>query len=228
MIGGDIDLTPYRDQLRSLPSSLKVVAFSMESDCDLCPSAVRLLDDLGQAAPQISIERYDLVQHSAKAVELGVDKAPAFLLSSDGPARVRWFGLPLGHETKSFVEDLADVAKGAPRFGGAIEERLKAVHRPTHIQVFVTPTCPYCPRAARLAHRFALANPLIRADVIEVNEFPTVGQVYGVQGVPKIVVNNLLQVEGLPSDGGFAEILELAADPARLAKALHHEHESPA
>ena len=52
---------------------------------------------------------------------------------------------------------------------------MRGLGRPVHIQVFVTPTCPYCPQAVRLAHQFALESDQIRGDMIEATEFPELG-----------------------------------------------------
>jgi alkyl hydroperoxide reductase subunit AhpF len=61
------------------------------------------------------------------------------------------------------------------------------VSEPIHIQVFVTPTCPHCPRAVTLAHRMALENPQITATCVDATEFPDLVRQYRVTGVPKTV-----------------------------------------
>jgi len=43
---------------------------------------------------------------------------------------------------------------------------------------------------ARLAHAIAIENPLITADVVEVEEFPSLAQTYAVRGVPKTVISS--------------------------------------
>jgi predicted DsbA family dithiol-disulfide isomerase len=74
-----------------------------------------------------------------------------------------------------------------------------------HIQVFITPTCPYCPAAVRTAHRFALLNENIRADMIEAIEFPHLAQKYQVRGVPRSVINETLRVDGAVSESKYLE-----------------------
>jgi protein-disulfide isomerase len=75
------------------------------------------------------------------------------------------------------------------------------------IQVFVTPACPYCTQAAMLAQQFAMENPLIRTDIIEVTEFPHLGQKYSVMGVPKVVINETHGFEGAMPENAFVEEL---------------------
>src|SRR5690606_36762162 len=65
-----------------------------------------------------------------------------------------------------------------------------------HLQVFVTPTCPYCPRAVVLAHAMAIASDRVRADMVEATEFPHLSMKYNVMGVPRTVINDREFVEG--------------------------------
>ena len=50
---------------------------------------------------------------------------------------------------------------------------------------------------ARLAHAFAIENPLITSDVVEVQEFPNIAQMYSVRGVPKTVIGTASQLMGI-------------------------------
>ena len=64
------------------------------------------------------------------------------------------------------------------------------------MQVFSTPTCVYCPRAVDLAHRVAVASPMITATAYSVIEFPDLIRRYRVTGVPKIVVDTGIELLG--------------------------------
>ncbi len=87
--------------------------------------------------------------------------------------------------------------------------KLKHVQTPVHIQVFVTPTCPYCPKAVSIGHALAYVNDNIRADMIEAMEFPHLSYKYHVRGVPRIVINETYQFEGaLPEEIYVEEVLQ--------------------
>ena len=47
-----------------------------------------------------------------------------------------------------------------------------------------------------LAHQLAVENDLIRADMVEVIEFPYLATKYQVMGVPRTVINETIQLEG--------------------------------
>jgi predicted DsbA family dithiol-disulfide isomerase len=78
---------------------------------------------------------------------------------------------------------------------------------PIHIQVYVTPTCPYCPRAVVLAHKLALLSENVRADMIEAIEFPHLANKHAVMGVPKSVINETYYVEGAVPEKSFVDKL---------------------
>ncbi len=64
---------------------------------------------------------------------------------------------------------------------------------------------------ARVAHAMAMENMHIRADVVEIQEFPLMGQRYAITGVPKTVINNRVQFVGAVSEAIFVEkVLEAA------------------
>ncbi len=60
-----------------------------------------------------------------------------------------------------------------------------------------------------MAHLMAMENPMIRADVVEVQEFPSMAQRYRVMGVPKTVINERVQFLGsVPEDTFMGKVLE--------------------
>jgi Thioredoxin domain len=70
----------------------------------------------------------------------------------------------------------------------------------------------------RLAHSFALENPLIAADCIEATEFPELAGKYRVYAVPKTVINEEASFEGaLPEEFFLERVLEAAPPPASSA-----------
>ena len=62
-----------------------------------------------------------------------------------------------------------------------------------------------------LANRMTLASPHVRAVAVEANEFPELSRRFGVQGVPRTVVNRSGAFVGaLPEEQFVATVLRLA------------------
>jgi predicted DsbA family dithiol-disulfide isomerase len=66
-----------------------------------------------------------------------------------------------------------------------------------------------------LANRMAVASPKVNARTIEASEFPDLSRRFGVQGVPRTVVNEEGAFVGaMPEPQFVAAVLELAGVPA--------------
>ena len=56
----------------------------------------------------------------------------------------------------------------------------------------------------------AMVNPLVTAEVVEVEEFPDMGRRYQVSGVPKAVLNDRLEILGsAPEEVVLEKVLSL-------------------
>jgi predicted DsbA family dithiol-disulfide isomerase len=62
-----------------------------------------------------------------------------------------------------------------------------------------------------MAHKFAIENDLIRAEVIDVSEFPHLAHKYGVMGVPKTVISEKVEFVGAVPEEIFLEHVLLAS-----------------
>ena len=89
---------------------------------------------------------------------------------------------------------------------------LAEIKTPMRLQVFVTPTCPYCPRAVHMAHQMAMENSHITADMVEAIEFPHLAHKYSVMGVPRTVINENVHVEGAVPEAMLLQRVMAAAE----------------
>jgi len=64
-----------------------------------------------------------------------------------------------------------------------------------------------------LAHQFAIENEHITADVVEISEFIDLAQRYRVQGVPKTVVNDRIEIMGAVPESRFLQEVLKAIEP---------------
>ncbi|MCK4849109.1 MAG: thioredoxin family protein, partial [Candidatus Heimdallarchaeota archaeon] len=94
----------------------------------------------------------------------------------------------------------------------ALIEEIEVIDKPLHLQVFVTPTCPYCPTAVLTAFKLAMLNENITADMVEATEFQELSMKYSVQGVPKTVINdNWDVIGGVPPQAVMEKVREALA-----------------
>lgn len=165
--------------------------------------AKQVLDEIVSLNDHLSLEEVNFVLEQDRARQYGVEQIPTIvLLKGDQDTRIRFLGAPAGYEFMSLIE--AVILAGTNDSGLTPESRaLVAEHvkAPLEIQVFVTPTCPHCPRAVTLAHRLAVESPLITASCVEATEFMELSRTFRVTGVPKTIVNGSIEILGaLPED----------------------------
>ncbi|GAB4474925.1 MAG: thioredoxin family protein [Anaerolineae bacterium] len=180
---------------------VKLVLFTQDFECQFCRETRMIVEELVELSDKLSAEVYDLVADKEVAEEYGVDKIPAIVVMLGGEQPkdygIRYFGIPSGYEFSSLVQDIMMIGSGDSGLAPATREMLAALKTPLHLQVFVTPTCPYCPGAVRLAHQMAMESDLVKADMVEATEFPHLSMRYNVMGVPRTVINEQNFVEGM-------------------------------
>lgn len=181
--------------------------------CQFCKETEQLVQELTQLSPLIEAEIHDIDSEGDLAEQYGVDKVPALIVTDgSGRANIRFFGIPAGLEFTSLIEDILMVSQGKTNLSEEVRAKIKSIDKPVHIQVFVTPTCPYCPRAVLTAHQFAMENPNIIADMVEATEFPELAERYRVFAVPKVVINDAVSFEGALPENIFALYVLKAVD----------------
>jgi glutaredoxin-like protein len=159
---------------------------------------------------RITTEIYDLTRDSTRAAALHVDKAPAVVVLDGDRGTdhgVRFFGIPSGYEFASLISAVLMVSSGQAGLTPTTIAALSGVAAPLHIQVFVTPTCPYCPAAVTLAHKLAMASPHVSAEMIDASEFPDLSDRFGIRAVPHTVINGKVHVEGSMPEAAMMEHL---------------------
>jgi len=181
---------------KELQGEVRIIYFTQDFECEYCVETGQLLKEVASLSGKLRMEVYDFTRDKEMAEKWSIDKIPATLLFGKREYGVRFFGVPSGYEFATLLEDIVDVSRGASRLSPTTKEALSNIHKPIHIQVFVTPTCPYCPRAVRIAHQMAIESEYITADMIEAIEFPQLANKYGVMAVPKVVINDKVSFEG--------------------------------
>lgn len=186
-----------------LKDEVRLVMFTQETKCARCKEARELVQEIAELSNRIRAEIYDFVKDNKKAREYKIDRVPAIAIVGKKDYGIRYYGVPFGYEFKPFINGIINISNGTTNLAEETKRKLKSISKSVHIQVFVTPTCPYCPTAAGLAYKFALENDLVRVDVIDIGEFPDLGQKYSVMGVPKTVINEHTEIVGAVPEAQF-------------------------
>jgi glutaredoxin-like protein len=206
--------TELQNVFASLPRSVTLAVFT-SATCETCREGRELVEELASIADgKVRMELYDLDAHPAEATLYRIDKAPAVVVLVDESGRrdlgIRFYGVPAGYEFATLIEDIRLASRGTTDLSPKTVETLSDLTAPLHVQVFVTSTCPYCPRAVLLAHKIAIASDWVTADAVDATEFPELADRYHVHGVPRTVINDAVHLEGaVPESMLLAELMPI-------------------
>jgi glutaredoxin-like protein len=210
------DQEQLRNEFAGIQQPVKLIVFTQEFECQYCRETRQIAEEVADLSEQITLEIYDLVANKEIAEQYHIDKIPATIVMVGGDEPVdygiRYYGIPSGYEFSSLIHDILMVGDGNVELAAETEQWLAGLTEPLHFQVFVTPTCPYCPQAVLMAHKMAMASELVTADMVEANEFPHLSMKYNVMGVPRTVINEDFHVEGaVPEHMLLAKMREAVA-----------------
>ena len=191
-----------REVLKKMREPLALTYFSQELECESCASMSSFVDELDHLDDRLRISRKEFVRDRDLAAEMGVHHIPALVVHHpvDGRAAVRYYGLPGGYEFGAFLRVLVLFSAGekADSFDPAMAD---AIAKEVNLKVFVLTTCPSCPVMAYLGGAMAHANAKVTAEIIEANTFVDLATRFTVGSVPKIVINDSVEIAGVLPPG---------------------------
>jgi len=175
---------------KELEEPVKLIIFKTE-DWEYLTSLKEVLDEIVElSAGKLSYEIHSYENEREIAKKYKVDKTPIIVITRNGEdLGVRFAGTPFGYEFSAFLEAIIGVSKAKTDLPEDVKEILKQVDKPVKIEVYVTPSCPYCPMAVSTAHKFAIENEYIIGEGVEAYEHEELANKYGVSAVPHIVIN---------------------------------------
>ncbi|MBN2477821.1 thioredoxin family protein [Candidatus Micrarchaeota archaeon] len=184
-------------KLKEVEGDVDIIFFKPKEGCQFCADTEEIANAMNElSGGKVGVDIFTFEENKDKAKEYEVNEAPVIVLKGKEKRHIQFHGIPSGYEFGSFLQMIIDISKGKPNLPGGLMEDIKSINYPVHIRVFVTPTCPYCAPAAKSAMDFALLNPGIKADIYEAIEYRQLASKYAVMGVPKIVINEELTLEG--------------------------------
>jgi glutaredoxin-like protein len=200
---GERERAFVQDRLASMTEPVLLEVYTTP-DCPTCPYLTELAEEIADAVPT--------VRWAEKEPDEDVPEAPALhvvpLLGGSRPYGVYFYGLPGGYEFPSLLEAIRAVSTSDSGLSPGLRRLLARLDRPLDVKVFVTQSCPYCPRMVQLAQRMAVESPLVTAEMIDAAEFPELADQYRVSGVPLTVVDDTHAVVGAVPEARFQQFLE--------------------
>jgi alkyl hydroperoxide reductase subunit F len=193
MLDGNLK-AQLRGYLERISQPVHIVA--SVDDSDKSREMLELLEDIQSASSLIEIEvRRDDEQ-----------RKPSFSLNAPGAEpRIRFSGLPMGHEFTSLVLALLQTGGYPPKADEALIEGIRALDGDYRFETFVSLTCQSCPDVVQALNLMAAVNPRIHHTMIDGALFQSEVERLQVMAVPAVFLN------GEPFGQGRMELAEIVA-----------------
>ncbi|HIC98521.1 MAG TPA: glutaredoxin [Pyrodictiaceae archaeon] len=212
-----------REALQDMKETVDIHVF-IDDDCMTCKEVLKLVKVLKEEAPN-SLIRVHL--HHRKIDEEafkkhGVERVPTLSLL-DGT--IKYVGTPAGEEIRGLIETIIRISQKDSGLDNSTIAKIKDIKENTHVEVIVTPQCPYCPYASLLVNMFAfeawrIGNKTFVAETIEAYENPDIADRYKIANVPAIAVNGILVFVGVPYE---EDLIERIYDVVKRGKRVNIE-----
>ena len=206
--------TQLKSYLERLQRPIELVA----SVDDSAPSQelMALLHDIASLSDQVTVLQRD-----------DGERTPSFSIGQPGQAaRIRFAGIPLGHEFTSLVLALLQTGGHPPKVEAALIEQAQALTEPAHFEVYMSLSCHNCPDVVQALNLLAVLNPNITAVTIDGALFQDQVNQRQIMAVPMVFLNG--QVFGSGRLGVEEHLAKLdtgaaARDAAKLSAAASYD-----
>lgn len=137
------------------------------------------------------------------SIQRGITRSPTLLIAPD-KYNIRFTGAPLGEEGRSLIMSLLMASTGSVVVSERSLKKFMELDSRREVQVFVSPTCPYCPQEVSYAVSAAIARPdLVSTEIIEIYENRDIADKFGIVSVPQTFINGILTSPGAEPEEYF-------------------------
>jgi len=198
-----------QEEFNKLANEVKINLFMSENDCIYCKDTKSILEEIAEISDKIKLSVFDMDKNKDIANKFKVERTPATILEGEKNNLV-FYGIPAGYEFSSLIEDIIDLGNNDFDISEELKKFAETLDKDMNIKIFVTTSCPHCPKAVRTAHKLAMIAPNVRAEMIEAQEFPDLSSRYNVSAVPRVVINENTYFEGALPDQQYIEKIKEA------------------
>ncbi len=136
------DEATLKQHLSSITLPVELVLFTQTfGGSESGDVARQILGEIASLNDQVTVVEKNFVLDAEDKAKYNIDKAPAIVILSNGvDTRMRMYGAPTGYEFVGLVEAIMVAGTGKIDLDPETMAWVQAVDKPTHIQVFSTPT----------------------------------------------------------------------------------------
>lgn len=204
---GEFFSTEIMDQLSSVFSKMErplILKLSLD-ESDVSAELQSYMEEIARMSDKLTVE----IQKGSQDKDLPCVRV---FLSDGTNTGLAFHGVPGGHEFTSFILGLYNASGPGQALDEDIAKKIASINRDIKMQIMVSLSCTMCPELVTAAQRIAAANPMVRAEVYDLNHFQDMKEKYQVMSVPCLVINEREPVFGKKNVEQLLELIEMTAN----------------
>ena len=192
-------------------------------ECQYCDDIQQMLEELSQLSDKVTLRVHELAKAPEEARKYRVTHVPATVLRGVLNRPLLLYGMPGGTLFPFLVEACVAVSASTSTSVPALKKKLKRIKRDLTVRVFTTMEDEEGGHLARQVAGIALESSRVRAEIVEIAEFPALAEQLKVETVPLTLIDNRVRLSGFVSPDEMLDQIVKAAEtttvtgPARLA-----------
>ena len=178
-------------------------------DSDQSREMLALLEDIASLSAMITVQqRTDDEQ-----------RKPSFAVRGAGTEmKLRFAGLPMGHEFTSLVLALLQAGGYPPKVDEAVIEQIRALDGEFNFEVFISLSCQNCPDVVQALNLMAVLNPRVSSVMIDGALFQQEVEARQIMAVPTVYLNGREFGQGRMTIEEILSKLDVNADARQAAQ----------
>lgn len=138
-----------------------------------------------------SIEEVNASDALYQKLKLNVQYLPVTGLYLNGDyAGAAFHGIPGGKEINAFILAIYNLTGPGQNLSEGTRKKIQKLKRAVNVKICVSLGCHHCSGLVASCQRIAMLNPLIEAEMIDANLYPSLVEQYHIERVPFMIVNN--------------------------------------
>jgi len=191
-----------------MKDDVTLVVFADESAI-VSKELVDFANTLSSLSPKIKLQVEKVEDgKNPRMRDFRVEIEPVLILQKGEFSRIHYYGIPNGFETPPILDAIVELSNLKTPLSPKSKSIVQTIRRKANIKIFVLTTCTFCPIVARHAYRASIESPRITAEVIDSQIFSDLAARHSVMGVPKIILNDNLDITGAIQEVEFFEKLK--------------------
>ena len=168
------------------------------------------LEEIAGLTDMLTLVVYDRGENPEIEKKMNIDKFPAVAFASkDGEyKRVKFHGVPGGHELNSFILAIYNMAGPGQEISEKSLEKIGKIKKKVNVKVAVSLSCHLCPDVVVAAQRIAIENENIEAEMVDISDFKDLRSKFSIMSVPAIIVDDEDIYFGAKSLDSIADLLK--------------------